>query len=321
MFNITRTIRTKLILCAWFTLCSIEVYANREFRTERDFDMPNFTLCGVKAARMAYKKPERREDIACPIYDNTTATIFRYDEASSNKVVARWVATTFIGPETSMIAFRGSDSLGDFGRDIQSQGTENLKNPYCDRGRDWDTRVGKGWAIRVRNNKAPILKTLRAINNQDAGAFSTTIFAGHSLGAVSAQLAAHHFANCLGSGRSRNHNFRVEAFNPPRMTADQATLGRMRSVVNSSGFNLHQWNRTGDPVHAVPLNMQHIIWNNARINWNAGGSLIRSNADPASFAYLADRIPRPRISVPWYQHELTRWEDGSFSELRVFRRR
>ena len=166
-----------------------------------------------------------------------TPTDGDYNLVWNNDVVDVWSKKT-APKDKCVVAWRGSNSLGDWLRNLQSQVFEPMAIDGIPVGAG---KGASGFVTRLHNLDNDIRSKL------SASGCKNIIVTGHSLGAAMAQLFTLQLLH--------NTNFNVtdlRAYNPPR-TGDetaQATFQNKQSQLES-GYGIYC--RNGDPVGPIPL--------------------------------------------------------------------
>lgn len=235
--------------------------------TSSAWAQPVDAQCALQGSNLAYSSEESRGDINCE------GKRYIYSESISTNVLGIWQTRAGQAQNEILIGFRGTADLGDVGRDFQSLTTSRISNPYCQR--SGQLTVGRGWAARVRNQS-----TLRGLLSGLAFAPASITVTGHSLGAVSAQLAGHFISECF------SNPIKIVAFNPPRMTSNSRTLNTMAAAARASHVRWLQFSHVGDPVSSLPSGMQHIIFTPDDNSCVGSGNIMRHRSASPGFGNI-----------------------------------
>ncbi len=202
-----------------------------------------------------------------------------YELAYSNNVLASYMKSDIPGVIRVAFAFRGSASVGDWIRNLQSQvdrrdlsavGEFPLVGSQSD---DYaKAKVGAGWDDRWANQAGLVLGLLEQARADYPDRHLQIYFTGHSLGGVMATRAA---LDVSISNWQFGNTVRTYAWNPPRLGDDEAAKVMQAAIVPCAGetsecFEYRQFTRRRDIVHGLPLNLSfdsifsnpwsHAVW-------------------------------------------------------------
>jgi hypothetical protein len=255
-------------------------------------------LCGLSLERS-------RTSYALKLYTGATATDIT-------------VVLAFAGSR----ALTGPTGLGGWVRDLQSQYNVPHKNPFLSTDRIGS--VGVGWDVNVReqatlpiNGKTMVSRLEELIRDAQKGNKSLRVFVtGHSLGAVSAELAGYDIARRLQSANIRQQVW-VTIFNPPRLGLADAQSAYQQALwspcaqptANKLCLGLWSMTRTLDPVQSLPFGMLQVVWQATPDDGTSGGP---SSAEPYCPQYDAPRASSIFLAL---NHSLGEWAGNITDDL------
>lgn len=171
-----------------------------------------------------------------------------------------------------IVAFTGTriSNIGDIARDIESQFPSRYNNELIIEhpnaiALSGDEKVSRGFDRRWENHASIVKGALRRFesnaNASGRDVAMSIMVVGHSLGAAIAARAA------FDLNRSIQHKrITLWSFNTPRIGNTAFAQAYAKSIKtctfqDSGCFMVRTFTRSGDPVHKLPLLMQHPIWN------------------------------------------------------------
>ncbi|MEM9492992.1 MAG: hypothetical protein AAGC55_27835 [Myxococcota bacterium] len=228
--------------------------------------------CMVTLSRQSFSDPDGRQSAPCQGH------IYQPNSAYSNNVLASYLKTDTPNVVRVAFAFRGSASVGDWIRNLQSQIELRRLNAVSEfpareaqSGDYANARVGMGWDERWVNQAGLMLALLERARADYPDRHLQIYLTGHSLGGVMATRAA---LDVSVSAWQVDTTVRVYAWNPPRLGDDEAAKVMQAAIVPclteaSECFEYRQFTRKRDVVHGLPANLSldnirdpwsHAVW-------------------------------------------------------------
>ena len=277
----------------------------------------DFNDCSFQYASAAYMAPDKRPKEVCGnIGVPDASTEYLYVLQSKGILV---------------LAFRGTASFADAIADAKSESKVEHSNPLSGKA---DTgvflhsgkkgNVGRGWTARWKEQVAANGGKLKSILEQmvalDSPSMSThggaqtgpqqfdVLVVGHSLGAVTAQLAAFDIYQFF-DDKFDEFAVRVTAFNPPKLGDSAMTRIYQKALLGASSahFMSATFSRSGDLVHNVPKGLLHINESFYHPTWNTKAGDKKVGEHGIGTLPYCPQYNKPGFRQPLAAHTLGDW--------------